>query len=111
MAFDLESESSDDSQKGAALDRGPLSLAYRVEGAATLPSDGMPHRIVVAALEFAAELRYVCVPRKNLAAYIEARVKNTSEYELLPGPVSVFMDESFVTKTSLGVSRHGLIVV
>ena len=35
---------------------------------------------------------------------IEASAKNTSEYELLAGPVSVFMDGGFVTKTSLGVS-------
>ena len=69
----------------------------------SLPSDGVAHKIAVAALEFTSELRYVCAPRKNQTAFIEARVKNTSEYELLAGPVSVFMDDSFVTKTSIGV--------
>ena len=34
------------------------------------------------------------VPPKSKAASIEARVKNTSKYELLAVPVSVFMDES-----------------
>ena len=85
------------------LDRSPLSLAYRVESAVSLPSDGIARKIAVATLEFASELRYVCAPRMSHTVFIEARVKNTSEYELLAGPVSVFMDEGFVTKTSIGV--------
>ena len=40
----------------------------------------------------------------NTAGFIEASTKSTSEYKLLAGPVSVFMDGGFVTKTSFGVS-------
>ena len=60
-------------------------------------------------LDFEAGLKYVCAPRMNTAVFIEASVKNTSEYELLAGPVSVFMDGGFVTKTSLGVSSISVI--
>ncbi|KAH9933566.1 uncharacterized protein BXZ73DRAFT_46355 [Epithele typhae] len=88
---------------GAVLDRSPLSLAYRVEGAVMLPSDGLGHKIAIATLDFKAALKYLCVPRKTAAVFIEGRVENTSEYELLAGPVSVFMDNGFVTKTSLGL--------
>ena len=97
---------------GAAVsDHNPFAIAYRVEGDVTLASDGLAHRIAIAALTFDAELQYVCVPRLNTAVFIEASVTNTSEYELLAGPVSVFMDGGFVTKTSLGVShaRHSLV--
>ena len=79
-------------------------MAYRVEGAVSLPSDGTAHKVAVALLRFDAALTYVCVPRRTPAAFIECKVKNTSEYELLAGPVSVFMDDGFVTKTSLSVS-------
>ena len=50
----------------------------------------------------------MCVPKMDKSVFVEASVKNTSEYELLAGPVSVFMDDSFVTKTMLGVRffRH-----
>ena len=75
----------------------------------TLASDGLAHRIAIAVLDFQAELKYVCAPRVNTAVFIEASVKNTSEYELLAGPVSVFMDGGFVTKTSLGGSPIGII--
>ena len=88
----------------AEIDRGnPLSLAFRIGDAASLPSDGLAHKVSIAVLDFAAELQYVCVPRQMEAAFIEASIKNTSEYELLAGPVSVFMNDGFVTKTSLGV--------
>lgn len=81
----------------------PLSLSYHVEGPVTLMSDGVAHRVSIAMLDFKADLRYVCVPRKNTAAFIVGTIKNSSEYELLAGPVSVFMDAGFVTKTSFNV--------
>ncbi|KAH9933563.1 uncharacterized protein BXZ73DRAFT_46189 [Epithele typhae] len=85
------------------LDRSALSLSYRVEEAVTIASDGLAHKVAITPLTFTAELRYVCVPKKTPAAFIEATIKNTSEYELLAGPVSVYMDDGFVTKTSLGL--------
>ncbi|TFK87173.1 hypothetical protein K466DRAFT_522882 [Polyporus arcularius HHB13444] len=81
----------------------PLSLSYHVEGPVTLMSDGVAHRVSIAMLDFKADLRYVCVPRKNTAAFIVGTIKNSSEYELLAGPVSVFMDAGFVTKTSFNL--------
>ena len=75
-----------------ARSRVALALAYRVEGDVTLASDGLAHRLAIAMLEFKADLKGVCAPRVNTAVLIEASAKNTSEYELLAGPVSVFMD-------------------
>ncbi|KAI1792172.1 hypothetical protein LXA43DRAFT_364276 [Ganoderma leucocontextum] len=89
--------------EGAVLAKNPLSLAYRVEGRVSLPSDGVAHKVSIAVLDFSAALKYVCVPRKTSATFIEGRIKNTSEYELLAGPVSVLMDDGFVTKTLLGL--------
>ena len=86
------------------LDGNPLALAYHIQGNATIPSDGLAHRLAITTLALEAELKYVCVPKMNKSVFIEASVKNTSEYELLAGPVAVFMDGGFVTKTMLGVS-------
>ena len=83
--------------------QGPLALSYHVEGLVSLPSDGVAHKVPIARLDFTAELKYVCVPRKNTAVFIEGTIENTSEYELLPGPVSVYMDDGFITKTSFDV--------
>ncbi len=88
------------------VNRSPISLSYPIGGEVSLPSDDLAHKLSIVALGFSAELRYVCVPRQENAAYIEGTIKNTSDYELLAGPVSVFMDNEFVTKTSTGVSSH-----
>ena len=86
-----------------AVDKNPPSLACRVEGRVSLPSDGAVHKVSLAVLGFSAALKYVCVPRKASAVFMEGQIQNTSEYELPGGPVCVFVDGSFVTKTSLGV--------
>ena len=89
----------------AEVDHGnPLSLSFRISEVVSIPSDGLSHKVSIAVLDFSAQIKYVCVPRQKEMAFIEANVENTSAYELLAGPVSVFMDDGFVTKTSLGVS-------
>ncbi|KAI0323511.1 hypothetical protein GY45DRAFT_1332485, partial [Cubamyces sp. BRFM 1775] len=86
----------------ATPDRSSLSVTYRVEGSVSLPSDGREHKLTIASLGFDTKLQYMCVPRQSPTVYIVSTVKNTSEYDLLAGTVNVFMNDSFVTKTSVG---------
>ena len=44
---------------------------------------------------------YETVPKLSQHAFLKAKVKNESHYPLLAGPANVFLDQSFVTKTSL----------
>ena len=89
---------------GPVIDRHALSLAYHVGGAVSVPSDGEKHRIAFAGLALTADVRYVCVPRKGPEVFLEARMKNTSGHELLPGPVTVFIDDCLAARSSLKVS-------
>ena len=79
----------------------PLALTYHVEGASGVPSDGVPHQVSVAVLPFEAKIMHVTVPKARPVAYIQATVKNTSDYRLLPGSVHAFVDDSFVSKTAI----------
>ena len=78
-------------------------MVYHLDDPLTLQNDQAPHRVAIAALGLEAKLQYICVPREASSVFIEATIKNTSEYELLAGPVSVFMDGGFVTTTPLDV--------
>ncbi|CDO75132.1 hypothetical protein BN946_scf185010.g57 [Trametes cinnabarina] len=78
--------------------RSSLSVAFHVEDTMSIPSDGEDHRLTVAFLDFKANMKYISVPRHNPTVYIVANLENTSEYDLLPGTVNVFMNDSFVTK-------------
>jgi len=52
-------------------------------------------------LPFEAKIMHVTVPKVRLVAYLQASVKNTSDYRLLPGSVHTFVDDSFVSKTAI----------
>ncbi|KAH9962262.1 hypothetical protein BC827DRAFT_1199964 [Russula dissimulans] len=79
----------------------PLALTYHVEGASGVPSDGVPHQVSITVLPFDAKIEHVTVPKMRPVAYLQATVKNTSDYRLLPGTVHAFVDDSFVSKTSI----------
>lgn len=78
-----------------------LSLTYHVEGASGVPSDGVPHQVTIAVLPFEAKIQHLTVPKVRPVAYLQATVKNTSDYRLLPGVVHAFVDDSFVSKTGI----------
>lgn len=79
----------------------PLALTYHVEGESGVPSDGVSHQVSVAVLPFEAKIMHVTVPKVRPIAYLQASVKNTSDYRLLPGTVHAFVDDSFVSKTAI----------
>ena len=88
-------------QSTSVLHESPLALTYHVEGASGVPSDGVPHQVSIAVLPFEANIQHVTVPKVRPVAYLQATVKNTSDYRLLPGPVHTFLDDSFVSKTTI----------
>ena len=85
----------------SVIHKSPLALTYHVEGASGVPSDGVPHQVSIAVLPFEAKTQHVTVPKVQPVAYLQATVKNTSDYRLIPGTVHVFVDDSFVSRTSI----------
>jgi hypothetical protein len=81
--------------------KSPLALTYQVEGASGVPSDNVPHQVSIAVLPFEATTQHVTIPKVQPVAYLQATVKNTSDYRLIPGTVHAFVDDSFVSKTSI----------
>ncbi|KAA1476569.1 hypothetical protein DENSPDRAFT_843554 [Dentipellis sp. KUC8613] len=79
----------------------PLFVSYRIEGDVTIPSDGKTHKVAVAELAFEVDVIRIAVPKAQAAVFLQAKVKNTSDYRLLPGPVDVYLDNIFVSKTSI----------
>ncbi|KAF7291776.1 hypothetical protein HMN09_01237200 [Mycena chlorophos] len=78
-----------------------FAASYSVEGKLTIPSDGTTHQVCVASLPLEATITYICTPRIDARVYLQASVKNTSEYRLLAGPVSVLVDDGFVSRTEM----------
>ncbi|PPQ76385.1 hypothetical protein CVT24_007939 [Panaeolus cyanescens] len=79
----------------------PIAIAYSVHGESTIPSDGIQHQVSIAVLPFQSKISYITIPRITPRVFLQCLVVNSSEYRLLAGPVSVIMDESYVSKTSI----------
>ncbi|KAF8963135.1 hypothetical protein BDZ97DRAFT_1821922 [Flammula alnicola] len=79
----------------------PLSMSFAVCGQSTIPSDGLNHRVTLAVLPFQAKVSYISIPRDDPSIFLQCEVKNSSEYRLLAGPMSVIIDGSYISTTSI----------
>ncbi|KAJ3548759.1 hypothetical protein NM688_g5254 [Phlebia brevispora] len=91
------------SEDATIIRSSPLTTSYTVEGAFNVPSDGAAHTVSISNFNLKADVTRVCIPRMNAEVMLQCKVQNTSDYRFLPGPVSIFLNDSFVTKTTLGV--------
>ncbi|KAG8731522.1 hypothetical protein FRC10_001657 [Ceratobasidium sp. 414] len=78
------------------VDAGVLSATFGISGRSDIPSDQASHKVVIAASH------KVVIAVLDLTAELEwCKVANASEFTLLPGEASVFMDDNFVSKSRI----------
>ncbi len=77
------------------------AVTYEIPVAASIPSDGAPHKVTVARFSLQPRLDYVAAPKLVEEVYRRARAANDSPYLLLPGAANLFMGEEFIGATSL----------
>ncbi|CUA69214.1 Protein F37C4,5 [Caenorhabditis elegans] [Rhizoctonia solani] len=80
---------------------GVLNTTFGIPGRSDIPSDKGSHKVVIAVLDLEADLEWVCIPREKECVFLTCKVVNSSEFTLLPGEASVFMDDNFVSKSQI----------
>ncbi|KAG8695964.1 hypothetical protein FRC11_001067 [Ceratobasidium sp. 423] len=88
-------------RKAHVATAGVLSATFGIPGRSDIPSDEGSHKVVVAVLDLDADLEWICVPREKESVFLTCKVVNSSEFTLLPGEASVFMDDNFVSKSQI----------
>ncbi|KAF8605077.1 hypothetical protein BDV93DRAFT_470981 [Ceratobasidium sp. AG-I] len=88
-------------RQAKVVSTGVLSATFGISGRSDIPSDEGSHKVVIAVLDLQAELEWVCVPREKESVFLRCKVVNASEFTLLPGEASVFMDDNFVSKSRI----------
>ncbi|CAF2613652.1 unnamed protein product [Rotaria sp. Silwood2] len=78
------------------------SSSFVIPRRSTIDSDGKPHKVTIGVLELTSTFTYTVVPKVSLHTYLKATTVNTSDKQLLAGPISVFMDNNFITHSSIG---------
>ncbi|CBN77798.1 conserved unknown protein [Ectocarpus siliculosus] len=84
------------------------AVSFAVEAPADIKSNGQMKKLTVGELQLSVEVTHYIVPAKAPAAYLQAKATNNTDYLLLASNnVSIFFDNSFVTKTSLSSVSPG----
>ncbi|KJA15642.1 hypothetical protein HYPSUDRAFT_48170 [Hypholoma sublateritium FD-334 SS-4] len=81
--------------------KGAVSATFGIPGLITVPSYGTGHNVTIARLSLDATMTWVCVPKKDTRVHLKAKIKNASEYTLLAGSASVYVDGSFISKSAV----------
>ncbi|KAG8712940.1 hypothetical protein FRC08_013900 [Ceratobasidium sp. 394] len=88
-------------RQAGVVSAGILSASFGISGRSDIPSDESSHKVVIAVLDLDTELEWVCLPREKESVFLRCKVVNSSEFTLLPGEASVFMDDNFVSKSRI----------
>ncbi len=84
-----------------------LSVEYVIPGRSGIPSDGAEHRVRIADMDVIAKLAATTAPRVDPHAYLQARFTSPATVPMLPGPVALYLDNTFVGRTQSGLVRPG----
>ncbi|KAI0091278.1 hypothetical protein BDY19DRAFT_904726 [Irpex rosettiformis] len=79
----------------------PVSVSYAVSHPVDIPSDGADHTVTISTLDLEADISRICIPRVDAITYLQCKILNKSDYQLVTGPVNVFLEDSFVARTSI----------
>ncbi|CAH8612527.1 unnamed protein product [Schistosoma intercalatum] len=69
-----------------------------------IKGNGEPHRVIIGTLEFKPKLQYITIPKQTPKAFLRVTMHNISEYALLEGQASVYIDSNFIGKTKLSAT-------
>jgi len=85
----------------ASTDRAATVATFAIATPATIHSDNSPQKIPVTTIGLDADLTYRATPKLRPTAFLDAAVRNTSDYPLLPGQMNVFVDRVFIATSHL----------
>jgi len=85
----------------AEVEASPFQAVFTVPGRTDIESTGEKKNVVIAFEEFKPALHVKAVPKKAAKAFLYAKLKREGETPLLPGPVTLFRDGTFVGKGKL----------
>eukprot|EP01125_Pyxidicula_operculata_P014974 TRINITY_DN5057_c0_g1_i1.p1 TRINITY_DN5057_c0_g1~~TRINITY_DN5057_c0_g1_i1.p1 ORF type:complete len:599 (-),score=143.42 TRINITY_DN5057_c0_g1_i1:99-1895(-) len=84
------------------------STTFSIPRKATIESDNKSHKVTVMHFKLTAKYTYMIMPKKSPHVYIKATIKNKDKkYPFLPGPINVFMDGNFFSKSGIPMVNAG----
>ncbi|KAF7360581.1 hypothetical protein MVEN_00789400 [Mycena venus] len=88
-------------EEAAVTSTGNVSATFSVPGLVTIPCDGAAHNFTIVELRPKAVMSWVAVPKRESKTHLTAHITNASDYMLLSGTASVYVDGSFVARSTV----------
>ncbi len=85
----------------ASVEAGATSVVFAIEGRSTIKSSRSKHKVNIGSHNFPVHFRYSTVPKLKPYAYLKAKAVNNSPYPMLPGESTIFLDNTYVTKSHM----------
>jgi len=76
-----------------------VSASFSIQQENTVPSGSESQKVTIAIEDVSFQNSFVAVPRLSEYTFLETKVKNITDYPLLPGNVNIFYDGMFVNKS------------
>lgn len=91
----------------AQIDTGGFTAEYKIPAPSTVLSDGTESKLLIGAFETDNVLETHVQPQSGPDAYLIARATLKGDSPILPGSVSLFLDEAYVGQSQLPLLRGG----
>ncbi|WP_315791348.1 mucoidy inhibitor MuiA family protein [Fischerella sp. JS2] len=86
----------------AEVSREGSIVTFKLSSNGNIPSDSTPHKTTIFNDDFPCSFNYIAMPRLVSFAYLQAKVKNSSEgATLLPGKANIYREDIFVGTTQI----------
>ena len=85
----------------AGVSNAATAASFDIPGETTIPSDNERHRVTITVESLGASFSHTASPKLQTDVFFKASLRNTTEYPLLAGPLSVFVDNGFVSTSKL----------
>lgn len=102
-----EVDDKDASYARARIDIQATSASFRIPVAASVPSDNSPQKVPITSLRLATAPEYLAIPKQLKAAFLTAKVTNSSDFPLIAGAMNVFLNDTFVASSAVRTVMPG----
>jgi uncharacterized protein (TIGR02231 family) len=72
------------------------SHVFQIRAKETIPSDGMPHKTIIASMSLQCEFEYITTPKLSPYVYIKSKAENNNEFPLLPARLNIFLSNNYI---------------
>jgi len=92
---------------GATVVTGATAETFIIDRVSDVLSDNKVAKVNITKQNFPTVYRYSSVPKLSPHVYLKAKAKNKSDFTLLPGQTSIFLDGAFVATASIDLVPAG----